>query len=179
MKREHKTSGELPSGFDKLEYIESTGTQYLMTNHYPSTKTHIITDIQYTREDGSKGGFNFVRWSNISGNSRAFGICDASNSNHYIHIYWGEFDHGGHHMFGTNTSYWFCRNTTSKYMKTFQQLTTRHTHIRTRTHIFRQRLQCPYWAKQQLIRHPLVVIVGAGTYKFTMTQNLFMTVFRC
>lgn len=51
MKREHilQQQSPLPSGYRQLEYIESTGTQYINTNIVPSnTHTKVTADIQFT-----------------------------------------------------------------------------------------------------------------------------------
>lgn len=34
-----------PAGYTELEYIESTGTQYIDTGHYPSSKTRVVAEM--------------------------------------------------------------------------------------------------------------------------------------
>lgn len=42
----------LPSGYTKLEYIESTGTQYIDTGFVPSSKTSVIIDFNSSASSG-------------------------------------------------------------------------------------------------------------------------------
>ena len=51
MKREHNTPSLLPSGYRQLEYLESTGTQYIRTNITGANehwKWHVIVKPTYT-----------------------------------------------------------------------------------------------------------------------------------
>ena len=41
----------LPSGYQKVEYIESTGTQFINTEIYPKSTTKVIFDFVYTGEE--------------------------------------------------------------------------------------------------------------------------------
>ena len=45
------TATAIPNGYTELEYIESTGTQYIDTGVAPSNNTGFIIDFQYTNTD--------------------------------------------------------------------------------------------------------------------------------
>lgn len=45
----------LPNGYTQLEYIESTGTQYINTNHTPTTNTVWETDFQFIGDQSFAG----------------------------------------------------------------------------------------------------------------------------
>ena len=72
MRREHNTQNILPSGYRQLEYIESTGTQYIDTGMSPNPTSVFDIDFQYT--SGNYGDVNY------------FG-CEDYNSI-YCRIYW-------------------------------------------------------------------------------------------
>lgn len=42
-----KTPNGLPSGYTKLDYIQSSGTQYINTGYIPKTNTKVIADIDF------------------------------------------------------------------------------------------------------------------------------------
>jgi len=44
----------LPAGYTQLEYLESTGTQWIDTGIAPSNNTGLIIDFQYTNSDSSE-----------------------------------------------------------------------------------------------------------------------------
>jgi hypothetical protein len=43
----HKMPTGLPSGYTILEYIESTGTQYIDTEYKPNKDTHVLCEVEY------------------------------------------------------------------------------------------------------------------------------------
>ena len=43
----------LPSGYIELEYIESTGTQYIDTGYIPDSYTTVICDFMMTNPDNT------------------------------------------------------------------------------------------------------------------------------
>lgn len=49
MRRESKKQSLLPSGYRQLEYLESTGTQYINTGVYADTDTEIDVTVAWTR----------------------------------------------------------------------------------------------------------------------------------
>ena len=48
-------AGTLPDGYTELEYIESSGTQYINTGIAPKTTTRVVCDFQYTATSGQCG----------------------------------------------------------------------------------------------------------------------------
>lgn len=83
MKRNRFPLIDLP--YIELDYIESTGTQYINTGYNPNNTTKIIMDAQfnnYTSVTPIKAYFYCVDGSN------RFGIIDASSSNNLIHFYY-------------------------------------------------------------------------------------------
>ena len=51
-KIEEKVNGKLPTAFEEVEYIESTGTQYIDTKYIPKTNTELRLEISFS------GNFN-------------------------------------------------------------------------------------------------------------------------
>ena len=67
----------IPAGYTELEYIQSTGTQWIDTNYFPNNNTGVKTKIQFDSIDQSYGscfggadvgntGFECFHWSNSS-----------------------------------------------------------------------------------------------------------------
>lgn len=54
----------MPKEYQQVEYIESTGTQYIITNIYPSTEYIITIKAQYTKNQNGKicGIMNTHTW---------------------------------------------------------------------------------------------------------------------
>jgi hypothetical protein len=50
-----QAAGTLPAGYTELEYIESSGTQYINTGIVPKTTTRVFCDFQYTATSGQCG----------------------------------------------------------------------------------------------------------------------------
>lgn len=50
----HTTPASLPSGYTKLEYIESSGTQYIDSGFIPNQDTRVVCKAQYTDTSGSE-----------------------------------------------------------------------------------------------------------------------------
>ena len=96
---EEEGTSRLPDGFVELEYIESTGTQYIDTNYSPTINTGIEIKFNVT-----------------SGNGSPFGCYGENNDNrywirtlnriHYMSKYGGEISYN----FSTNTDYIFFMN---------------------------------------------------------------------
>lgn len=51
---------ELPEGYKRVEYIESTGTQYIDTGYYANFKTRVILEFSYTQSNGDNYSNGFV-----------------------------------------------------------------------------------------------------------------------
>lgn len=75
-----RTTSRLPEGYTELEYIESTGTQYVNTEFQPNQDTTMVCDAQFTSVTGtisfggqrlSSGTQAFV-WIAVSGNLRSY-----------------------------------------------------------------------------------------------------------
>lgn len=61
---------ELPEGYEQVEYIESTGTQYIDTGFKPNQDTHVIMDVELsTQSTYPKGLFGSRNGSTSAGNS--------------------------------------------------------------------------------------------------------------
>ena len=65
----------LPSGYTQLEYIESSGTQYIDTGFKPNNNTRVVADAEYLSDAGT--------------NPVLFGGRTAANSKTYVLIYTG------------------------------------------------------------------------------------------
>lgn len=73
--------------YTDLEYIESTGTQYIDTGYKPSKLTDIEADFLFTRVFGSQALY-WVRWT-MSPYYYTFGLSDAASGNDDLYIYRG------------------------------------------------------------------------------------------
>ena len=56
----------LPSGYTRLEYIESTGTQYIDTGYFPCELTRVVTAITPTSGNTTNGVFGGRTDNNVS-----------------------------------------------------------------------------------------------------------------
>lgn len=70
----HKEGGGLPEGYTELEYIESTGTQYIDTGFKPAGNTRVLIDIDILSTTPSVAGI--------------FGARDASNTSLNSFVLW-------------------------------------------------------------------------------------------
>lgn len=61
---------ELPDGYTRVEYIESTGTQYIDTGYYANVKTRVILEFSYTQNNGDSFSNGFVFGSSNEGSGR-------------------------------------------------------------------------------------------------------------
>lgn len=48
-----QAAGTLPSGYVELEYLESSGTQYINTGIVPKSTTRVVIDFSYTEAPSS------------------------------------------------------------------------------------------------------------------------------
>ena len=79
------SGSRLPKGYKEVEYIESTGTQYIETNVVPNHNAKIILDFCYTSNTTNTQLFG----SRLSWNSRGFYV--GTKSNVLGNMYWMEF----------------------------------------------------------------------------------------
>lgn len=63
----------LPSGYKQLEYIESTGTQYIDTEYFPRWNTRIVDEIKMAAYSGTKAAFG-TRNANSATASKSFAV---------------------------------------------------------------------------------------------------------
>lgn len=69
-------SGDLPSGYTALEYLQSTGTQYIDTGFKPNQDTRAVVDCNIAGTMGSYGCFGARDYTN----SRSFWFGKASSA---------------------------------------------------------------------------------------------------
>lgn len=58
-------SGRLPIGYTEVEYIESTGGQYIATGVMPDQDTRVVMDVAPNEEQTAEGHFFSVRHNNV------------------------------------------------------------------------------------------------------------------
>lgn len=66
------TSVSLPSGYRRLNYIKSTGTQYIDTNFTPTYSSHVVMDVECTKTVSSFTAFFGFRNAASPTDSQAF-----------------------------------------------------------------------------------------------------------
>lgn len=69
----HAAKGRLPDGYTELEYIESTGTQYIDTGFKPNNNTRVVMDAQFLATP--------------SGNTALFGARTTATSKNYAMLF--------------------------------------------------------------------------------------------
>ena len=72
----------LPSGFTKLAYIQSSGTQYINTGFNPNNNTRVVMDLLYTGSESISNEFG--AWN--SSNNASF-ICLTTGKNNLYPFY--------------------------------------------------------------------------------------------
>lgn len=72
----------LPSGYKRLEYIQSSGTQYINTGFNPNNNTRVVMDLLYTGSEGISNEFG--SWN--SSNNASF-ICLTTGQNNLYPFY--------------------------------------------------------------------------------------------
>ena len=72
----------LPSGYKRLEYIQSTGTQYINTGFKPNNNTRVVMDLLYTGSENISNEFG--AWN--SSNNASF-ICLTTGQNNLYPFY--------------------------------------------------------------------------------------------
>lgn len=68
----------MPKEYEKLEYIEGTGTQYINTNFNPSNNTRVVTELMPTTNDNAMGFFGAYPNNDFTTNS--YGLYYSSSS---------------------------------------------------------------------------------------------------
>lgn len=71
-----KKKGILPSGYTLLDYIESTGTQYINTGFIPNQDTRVVCDFQFTVAPSGRehwGVFGGRDYTSVTNKHYAFG----------------------------------------------------------------------------------------------------------
>ena len=76
--------GGLPAGYQEVEYIESTGTQYIDTLVYPSNNTSFFIKI---RADGRFDKTKNVAGSRINNTNNKFGIISFSSTSKFGYFF--------------------------------------------------------------------------------------------
>lgn len=66
-------SGNLPSGYIPLQYLQSSGTQYINTNHLATANTRTIFDYEYLNASASWAGL-FGSDNNPTNNNMGYGL---------------------------------------------------------------------------------------------------------
>ena len=93
----------LPDGYQEVEYIESTGTQYIDTGYYASAKTRAIVEFSYTQSNGDTYSNGFVFGSANNGDGRP-GVSIGINKNNFIFYRNSDISEAFHSPFVANTN---------------------------------------------------------------------------
>lgn len=97
--------------YTDLEYIESTGTQYIDTGYKPSKLTDIEADFLFTQELQGQAIF-FVRWS-LAPTYGTVGFIDVALGDSDVYCYFGNYNLGAYYqLLGSRPTY-LTRNTLS------------------------------------------------------------------
>ena len=73
----------VPSGYQQVEYIESTAGNYIATDYYPSSNTKIVAKYNFTSNKSYAAVFG------TRGSSFAYMLVDASMHNTNLYLYYG------------------------------------------------------------------------------------------
>lgn len=85
-----KGKSRLPAGYTELEYIESTGTQYIDTGFKPNNNTRVVLDFQMTGENSLAA--NDLFGARTSASSKAFAIQWNTSNDYFQHFYNNGYD---------------------------------------------------------------------------------------
>jgi len=94
--------GGLPGGFMRLEYLESTGTQYIDTNYKPNNLTYFYLDFQSRNATKGSNDLSGARWSGADTYS-TYAITDGSSSTWQYNLFYGRYDLNHWTSLGTNS----------------------------------------------------------------------------
>ena len=64
----------LPQGYQELEYVESSGTQYIDSNFVATNKTRLVCDVQFTQQQDTASQFGSGNSGSNPLNKLLFGI---------------------------------------------------------------------------------------------------------
>lgn len=81
----------LPKGFKRLEYIQSSGTQYVDTLFAPNQNTRVVADVQMMSEVSS-GGANEIFGARTSASSKAYAVQWNTTGDMFQHFYNAGYD---------------------------------------------------------------------------------------
>ena len=68
----HKAVSALPDGYTQVEYIESTGTQYINTGFTPNQDTRVVCDVVFPGTTGTSGKYVFGSRTALTQNSYTY-----------------------------------------------------------------------------------------------------------
>lgn len=88
---ENFTRRELPSGYTQVEYIESSGTQYIDSMFKPNQDTRVVLDFQVTAENSDLSE-NVVFGARSSASSKAFAVQWNTSNDNFQHFYNNGYD---------------------------------------------------------------------------------------
>lgn len=81
----------LPKGYKRLEYIQSSGTQYVDTLFAPNQDTRVVADVQMMSEVSS-GGANEIFGARTSASSKAYAVQWNTTGDMFQHFYNAGYD---------------------------------------------------------------------------------------
>lgn len=80
----------IKNGYKKLEYIESTGTQYILTDYYLKSNSDI--DLKFQLFSSNESDIGILFGSRENNNKKAYLFGDASSGNGYLYGFYGSVD---------------------------------------------------------------------------------------
>lgn len=81
----------LPQGYTRVEYIESTGTQYIDTGVNPDSNIGVVADVQHVDYSDAK---NYFFYFGCGDGTNTFAIGDAASNENLIRFYYGGTNYG-------------------------------------------------------------------------------------
>lgn len=114
------TGRKLPDEYQKVEYIESTNTQYINTEVIGTEKTRIEIDFQLTGATTSQGLFGYRESASSNNNQFAFLSSGSSAFGFFLHtkpaVYLGKnIDNERHTISADSNEYYFDNNLISSF----------------------------------------------------------------
>ena len=110
----------LPDEYQKVEYIESTGTQYIDTKTKGNSELHIVADLEILEQENIKGILG-SREANTYANSIAFWVLNQKIRGDYgenINTYtYNNINYTGRHVFDINKGVYSVDNTSYTFSK--------------------------------------------------------------
>lgn len=93
-----------PPEYTDLQYIESTGTQYIDTGYKPNNNSYLSVDFQSTQGTIGYNWLAYVRWGG-SPTYDGWGVYDGSSGNYRLSLQMGNYNNNNRDL-GPNTSAW-------------------------------------------------------------------------